>query len=76
MSTIYYANVKWTPEDILTIREDWTEEQAEDFLRKNEHRIQDRMVEIGWEVIYDLLPPETDEELDYEILNEDDGYPD
>ena len=50
-----YAQIAWTAEDVLTLRPDWTTEQAEDFLCDNESRIQDRTIEIGWEVLEDLL---------------------
>lgn len=50
-----YAKVEWTVEDIKTLREDWTAEQAEEFLQNNQRRIQDRLVELGWEVIETLL---------------------
>lgn len=50
-----YAKVEWTAEDIKTLREDWTTEQAEEFLQNNQRRIQDRLVELGWEVIETLL---------------------
>lgn len=50
-----YAKVEWTAEDIQTLREDWTTEQAEEFLQNNQKYIQDRLVELGWEVIESLL---------------------
>lgn len=53
-----FAKVGWTAEDILDLRENWTKEQAEDFLQKNERRIKDRLIEKGNEMLEDLLPPE------------------
>jgi hypothetical protein len=50
-----YAKVEWTAEDIKTLREDWTTEQAEEFLQNNQRRIQDRLVELGWDVIETLI---------------------
>lgn len=50
-----FAKVEWTADDIKTLREDWTTEQAEEFLQNNQRRIQDRLVELGWEVIETLL---------------------
>lgn len=52
----YYAKVVWTVDDILTLKPDWTDEQAEEWLACNQKYIQDRLVEVGWEVIEDLLP--------------------
>lgn len=50
-----YATVTWTAEDVQTLRATWSLEQCEEFLQRNERRIQDRLVELGWEVIESLL---------------------
>ena len=50
-----YAKVEWTADDILTLRPEWTKEQAEEFLEMNEKHIQNRLVELGWEVIESML---------------------
>jgi hypothetical protein len=50
-----YAQVTWCAGDIQTIRPDWTDEQAEDWLASNEKYIQSRMIEVGWEVIETLI---------------------
>lgn len=48
-----YAKVVWTTSDVQDLF-DVNEEQAADFLNRNERAIQDRMVEMGWGVIEDL----------------------
>lgn len=50
-----FAPVVWTSEDVLTLRPEWTKDMAEEWLAQNERRIQDRLVELGWEVIETLL---------------------
>lgn len=50
-----YATVSWTAEDIQTLRPDWTPDQCEEWLESNQRYIQDRLVELGWEVIETLL---------------------
>jgi hypothetical protein len=50
-----YARVAWTADDILALRPKWNEERAEEWLAQNERYIQDRSVELGWEVIETLL---------------------
>jgi hypothetical protein len=50
-----YAQVTWCAEDIQTIRPEWTDEQAEEWLASNEKYIQSRMIEVGWEVIETLI---------------------
>ena len=49
------ATVTWTAEDVQSLRPDWTTDKCEEFLEDNERRIQDRLIEIGWEVIETLL---------------------
>lgn len=50
-----YAKVEWTAEDVLTLRPDMSIEEAEEFLQTNQKYIQDRLVELGWDVIESLL---------------------
>jgi len=50
-----YAKVEWTPEDVITLRENMSMEEAEEFLQSNQKYIQDRLVELGWEVLETLL---------------------
>lgn len=50
-----YGKVCWTVEDILSIRPKWTEQQAQDWLDKNNLHIEDRLIELGWQVIEDLI---------------------
>jgi len=55
----YYAETRWTVQDILGAAEraeiDMTPEQAREWLQRNAHVIQDRLVEVGWDVIDTLL---------------------
>ena len=51
-----YAKVEWTAPDIKTLRPKWSMATCEEFLKENERFIKDRMVELGWEVIENLLP--------------------
>ena len=53
--TTTYAEVKWTPEDIAQLRPRWGLKRCEQFLQEHERRISERMIELGWEVIGDLL---------------------
>ena len=46
-----YAKVAWTADDVLTLRPEWTAEQAEEWLELNERYVADRLVELGWGVI-------------------------
>lgn len=50
-----YAKVVWTVDDVLTLQPDWTEEQAEEWLDENSKYIQERLIELGWEVMESLM---------------------
>ena len=65
MSKFYgegYAVVYWRAEDVSVMKPEWTIEQCEEWLRDNENRIQDRLTELGWEVLDSLLMMENDDE--------------
>jgi hypothetical protein len=51
-----YATVTWTADDVQTLRPEWSTEKCEEWLEMNQRYIQDRLVELGWEVIEALLP--------------------
>jgi hypothetical protein len=57
-----YAQMWWSTEDVLELRPKWTEEQADEFLSNNQNRLRDRLIELGWEVINDLMEYEEYEE--------------
>jgi hypothetical protein len=61
MSNVY-ALTTWSPEDIKSLRPEWSLEQAEEWLESNERHIQTRLVELGWDVIESLLPPKGEED--------------
>jgi len=51
----YYAAVKWSPNDVLDEAPDLTYAEAEAWLSRNARRIQDAMIEAGWDAMRDLL---------------------
>ena len=53
-----YAEAQWVASDVASLRPDWTEEQAEEWLSFNEKYIRDAMIRAGWSAIETLLPPE------------------
>ena len=52
-----YGRISWCAEDIFTLRPSWTEEQADEWLEKNEKYIAEGSIEHGWGIIESLLPP-------------------
>jgi hypothetical protein len=57
----FYGTVRWTTGDIQMLFE-LSDEEAHEWLHNNERLIQNRLVELGWEVLEDLgkmddLPP-------------------
>jgi hypothetical protein len=57
----YYGMVRWAAEDIKTLRPSWSNERCEEELAKIEGHLQDRLVELGWEVIECLIPSTEDD---------------
>ncbi len=49
-----FAEVAWTPADVQTLRPFWSLERCQRELEENERHIQNRLVELGWDVI-DIL---------------------
>lgn len=50
-----YAEVAWSVSDVQDLKPEWTNEQAIDFLSRNESDIQEAMIQRGWNAIEDLL---------------------
>lgn len=64
-----FAEVSWTPDDVLAVRDEhgmdeWTLEQAEEWLENNQRHIQNRLVELGNAVIFDLFEDNDDDDDD------------
>ena len=62
MAEKYYAKVEWAVEDIQALRAGWSERRCQEFLVANEKYIEERLVELGWEVIESLITFEEAEE--------------
>lgn len=60
----YYADLRWSAEDVQTLRPDWSLERCENWLIANEKYIRDRLCELGWDVIETLLPRESESDSD------------
>jgi hypothetical protein len=50
-----YAHIAWTVNDIKTLRPRWSLKRCEAFLAENEKYIQERLIELGWEVLDTLI---------------------
>jgi hypothetical protein len=46
-----FATVKWSIEDVLALRPEWTKKKASEFLKDIEDKLEEAMVEEGWNVI-------------------------
>lgn len=57
----YFAKVLWRPEDVKSIRENWSIEDCKEWLSENEAYLAERLVELGWDVISNLITKEDDE---------------
>ena len=50
-----YAKVVWTATDVKTLRPKWSYKKCEEWLQDNARHMQDRTIELGWEVMEALL---------------------
>jgi len=50
-----YAKVVWTVGDVQALQSEWSDEQAKEWLENNQKYIQERLVELGWEVMESLM---------------------
>lgn len=50
-----YAELSWDVEDVLTLRPKWGRGKAAEWLAANERHLRDRLVEVGWSVMEDLM---------------------
>jgi hypothetical protein len=57
-----YAKVVWRAEDVKSINGAWSLEKCEEWLQDNEDRIEERLIELGWEVMGALLSMENDDD--------------
>jgi len=54
------AAVTWHAEDVQTLKPSWSLEKCNEWLEDNERHMQDRLIELGWEVMDALLITESD----------------
>lgn len=54
----YYAMTRWAPEDVRSLRPCWTPERCEEELQTIERHLENRLVELGFDVLDTLLPQE------------------
>lgn len=50
-----FATVTWTAADVQTLAPSLSDEKAADWLHDNQTHIQNRLIELGWDVIETLL---------------------
>ena len=50
-----YAELAWTVDDVKILAPRLTDAQAEEFLVKNQKHLRDRLCELGWGVMTDLM---------------------
>lgn len=50
-----FAKVAWMPSDVKTIRPKWSMLKCEEQLAANAKYVQDGMIEVGWEILKDIL---------------------
>lgn len=53
-----YAPVSWHWSDVQTLRPSWSQERCEEELQANASHLQDRTIELGWDVLNALISAE------------------
>ena len=59
-----YVQVSWCPEDVKILYPDWSDEKCQDLLDKISPYLEDRLIELGWDVMETLLGNYDEEEED------------
>lgn len=57
-----YVEISWCPADIKAIRPTWSDEKCMQVLADIGGTLEDRSIELGWEVIESLLDDDYEEE--------------
>ncbi len=59
-----YATISWRAEDVKALPRcaNWSMPKCEEWLADNENHIQERLTELGWEVLDSLVMMEGDDE--------------
>lgn len=70
MAKTFYAAVRWTPGDLQAVRPYWSLTKCAKWLAKNEGKLQDALIERGWEVLHDLS---YEDRTVYDIVKEGSG---
>ena len=47
--------IRWSAEDVMSLRPDLTKEQAEELLMEVSRSLKDRSIEQGWEILETLV---------------------
>lgn len=55
-----YAKVVWHAADVRLIRPDWSEQHAEAFLAQNAPRLQERLIQAGYDVLREMIAQEAE----------------
>lgn len=57
-----YVETSWCPADVKAINEHWSDEKCMEALDKIAPYLEDRLIELGWEVMETLLDMHYDDE--------------
>lgn len=52
------AVIAWTPTDVQVLRRDWTNAKCYEVLERIASQLEDRSIEVGWEILETLLDME------------------
>lgn len=53
---IDHCIVEWHASDVQALRPEWSFEKCQEWLTNNKKALRDRSIELGWEILFELLP--------------------
>ena len=63
-----YVETSWCPADVKALYEHWSDEKCQDMLFKVANYLEDRLIELGWQVLEDLIAMQ--EDIDEDLADE------
>lgn len=60
-----YVTISWCPADVKELRPDWSDDKCMEALANVGGYLEDRSIELGWEVLETLLDMDYEDEGEY-----------
>ena len=64
MEEVWYGMTRWSIDDVKCLAPEWTDEQCHEFMERHDRHFEDRMIELGWEVLDLYVSQEMDNKVE------------